>query len=581
MGLLQSHEERINSRAQIDSETKKPEHQDEQALQVFNDQAKAIRGRGRGRGAMRGRAPGRGRGNTFDRSKVPQCHICKKYGHLKKDCWYNEEAQVNVAENDDQKMECALMALNDEANNKSHIWFIDSGCSNHMTGLKAIFTDLDETFKMGVQLGDKKRLNVEGRGTVKIQTGHNDHRLLEDVYFAPKLEYNLLSVAQLMKKGYSILFDDGKCLVKNKATGKNVMEISAASNNMFVFNTKCLIASEDMSSKYDSESRKWHNRYAHLKFESLKQLHDKEMLRKKLDKRSERAILIGYSNQIDGVYRLYNPDTKKFNVKRDVDFFEDARWNWKSQGTSSGSTYHFIDPFPLDPTNENQMKPTLYLKPHKMRPPTPMLTPIPMKPSHLQLYYLILVLHTYPLVLIHLTQPMTHHHQVNLILHHPPSIQSVPLKDLQSLQFGYKTTIQEKGCQIVIMNSQQFALSVTDPVTYSQDVSSPKWIEAMRQEIQAIEKNRTWQLVPLPPEKQTIGVKWLFKTKLGSNGDVVKHKARLVAKRYSQQPGIDYQETFAPAARFETIKLLISIVAQKGWKIHQLDVKSAFLNGEL
>lgn len=70
-----------------------------------------------------------------------------------------------------------------------------------MTGSKESFVTLDETFKLEVRLGDRKKLAVEGKGTVKIQTSHNDFKFLEHVYYAPKLEYNLLSVGQLMKKG--------------------------------------------------------------------------------------------------------------------------------------------------------------------------------------------------------------------------------------------------------------------------------------------------------------------------------------------------------------------------------------------
>ncbi|KAM2202178.1 hypothetical protein ACFX1X_001031 [Malus domestica] len=101
----------------------------------------------------------------------------------------------------------------------------------------------------------------------------------------------------------------------------------------------------------------------------------------------------------------------------------------------------------------------------------------------------------------------------------------------------------------------------------------------MDQEIQSIEKNDTWELVKLPPGGKTIGVKWVFKTKLKENGEVDKYKARLVAKGYCQQYGIDYAEVFAPVARLDTIRVVISLAAQKNWGIYQLDVKSAFLHG--
>ncbi|KAL0290736.1 UNVERIFIED_CONTAM: Retrovirus-related Pol polyprotein from transposon RE2 [Sesamum angustifolium] len=101
----------------------------------------------------------------------------------------------------------------------------------------------------------------------------------------------------------------------------------------------------------------------------------------------------------------------------------------------------------------------------------------------------------------------------------------------------------------------------------------------MEEEIKMIEKNNTWELADRPKDKDVIGVKWIYKTKLNADGSIQKHKARLVAKGYSQLPGIDYTETFAPVARLDTIRALIAIAANKKWKIYQMDVKSAFLNG--
>lgn len=120
-----------------------------------------------------------------------------------------------------------------------------------------------------------------------------------------------------------------------------------------------------------------------------------------------------------------------------------------------------------------------------------------------------------------------------------------------------------------------------DPTTFEDAVKSEKWRQAMDQEIQAIEKNNTWELMKLPPGGKTIGVKWVFKTKLNEKGEVDKYKARLVAKGYCQQYGIDYAEVFAPVARLDTIRIVISLAAQKNWVIYQLDVKSAFLHGEI
>jgi hypothetical protein len=103
----------------------------------------------------------------------------------------------------------------------------------------------------------------------------------------------------------------------------------------------------------------------------------------------------------------------------------------------------------------------------------------------------------------------------------------------------------------------------------------------MDAEIMSIEKNDTWELINLPKGEKTIGVKWVYKTKLNEKGEVEKYKARLVAKGYKQEYGVDYKEEFAPVARMDTVRLIISMAAQNSWPIYQLDVKSAFLHGEL
>ena len=96
-----------------------------------------------------------------------------------------------------------------------------------------------------------------------------------------------------------------------------------------------------------------------------------------------------------------------------------------------------------------------------------------------------------------------------------------------------------------------------------------------------IEKNETWSLVDRPNHKKVIGLKWVYRVKLNADGSMNKLKARIVVKGYKQQYGIDFSETFTPVAKLDIIRLLLTLAAQKGWKIYQLDVKSVFLNGIL
>jgi hypothetical protein len=103
----------------------------------------------------------------------------------------------------------------------------------------------------------------------------------------------------------------------------------------------------------------------------------------------------------------------------------------------------------------------------------------------------------------------------------------------------------------------------------------------MKEEINSIIKNNIWELTTLPRGHNPIGVKWIFKTKRNAEREIKKHKARLVAKGYKQQYEVDYEDVFALIARMEIVRLMISLAAQKRWKIFQMDVKSAFLNGNL
>eukprot|EP00253_Pinus_taeda_P002577 PITA_02577 len=103
----------------------------------------------------------------------------------------------------------------------------------------------------------------------------------------------------------------------------------------------------------------------------------------------------------------------------------------------------------------------------------------------------------------------------------------------------------------------------------------------MDEELEHIEKNNTWELVPRPTDKNVIGTKWIFKNKLNENGEVVRNKARLVCKGYVQQEGIYFEETFAPIARLEAIRMFLALSSFQKFKVFQMDVKSTFLNGDL
>ncbi|WVZ97231.1 hypothetical protein U9M48_042781 [Paspalum notatum var. saurae] len=118
-----------------------------------------------------------------------------------------------------------------------------------------------------------------------------------------------------------------------------------------------------------------------------------------------------------------------------------------------------------------------------------------------------------------------------------------------------------------------------EPRDVSHALSDSNWLNAMHEELANFERNHVWDLLEPPPNCRPIDTKWVFKNKQDKDGMVVRTKARLVAQGFCQKEGIDYEETFAPVARLEAIRILLAFAAFKGFKLQQIDVKSAFLNG--
>ena len=123
-----------------------------------------------------------------------------------------------------------------------------------------------------------------------------------------------------------------------------------------------------------------------------------------------------------------------------------------------------------------------------------------------------------------------------------------------------------------------------DPKSVEEALSSgekEKWAKAMKIEMDSLHDNNVWDIVELPKERKAIGSKWVFKRKRDADGNVERHKARLVAQGFTQKSGIDYDETFCPVVRFESIRAIIALAAKHNLRLHQVDITTAFLNGEL
>ncbi|GJV50027.1 putative RNA-directed DNA polymerase [Tanacetum coccineum] len=120
-----------------------------------------------------------------------------------------------------------------------------------------------------------------------------------------------------------------------------------------------------------------------------------------------------------------------------------------------------------------------------------------------------------------------------------------------------------------------------EPRTYHEAILDENWVNAMNEEMEALNRNQTWTLTDLPAGRKPIGCKWVYKIKYKSNGEIERYKARLVAKGYSQREGIDYEETFSPIVKMVIVRCLIALAVKNGWNLYQLDVNNAFLYGSI
>ncbi|WJZ96169.1 hypothetical protein VitviT2T_014881 [Vitis vinifera] len=123
--------------------------------------------------------------------------------------------------------------------------------------------------------------------------------------------------------------------------------------------------------------------------------------------------------------------------------------------------------------------------------------------------------------------------------------------------------------------------TVVIPNSVQEALADPRWKAAMNEEMKSLQKNETWELVECPPGKKPVGCRWIYTVKYKADGSIERFKARLVAKGYTQTYGIVYTETFAPVAKINTVRVLLSLAANPDWPLQQFDVKNVFLHGEL
>lgn len=269
----------------------------------------------------------------------------------------------------------------------------------------------------------------------------------------------------------------------------------------------------------------WSDAYAHVPKNKRHQT--------KLSLRAKRLKLIGYHEQ-KKAYRLWNPEQERIEISRDVIFDETCVLNHIPSIVADDEQEYEIESIIGERTNNGERE-----------------------------------------FLVKWAGYDNEEDNTWEPLRHVEDTQALDIWENRQSQSHIATT----GIDIDVTSDE--------PTNYSEAMSSPEaayWRDAINKELESIHKNNTWTLIDrdkLPVGRKPIGCKWVFRRKLNSNGAIERYKARLVAKGFNQQHGVDFEETFAPVAKFTSIRALLAIGALLDLHIHQMDVKSAFLYGEL
>jgi len=150
-----------------------------------------------------------------------------------------------------------------------------------------------------------------------------------------------------------------------------------------------------------------------------------------------------------------------------------------------------------------------------------------------------------------------------------------------SIPYPLSSFLSYKKCSPNYRNFCYFVSSLIEPKTCAQASKMDCWVQAMNSKIAALEQNLTWEIVDLPPNKRRVDCNWVYKIKFHANGSIERHKARLIAKGYTQLKGVNYFDTFSPVAKLTTVRVILAIAVAKHWFLKQLDVNNVFLHGDL
>ncbi|CAL5347060.1 unnamed protein product [Camellia sinensis] len=505
-----------------------------------------------------------------------------------------------------------------------------------MTYDRELFRELDKTAISKVRIGNGAHIAVKGKGTVAIE-GCTGLKLISDVLYVPEINQNLLSVTQLLEKGYKVLFKDKNCVIKD-TKGIEVFKVQMKGKS---FALDLMKEEQAAVHKDDSNTVLWHKRLGHFHHAALLFMKKNNLVKglPELEEEPPKCAACQYGKQT----RLPFPQNKAWRATQRLQLIHtdvaDIFWKFKAWvetqngckmqviRSDNGTEYTFgkFNKFCEDTGIEHQLT----------APYTPQQNGVVERKNRSIIEMTRFLLHdkgqpkkfwaeavnTVIFLLNRLpTKALQKKTPFEAWSGYKPEL--LNLKTFGCLCFSYIPQVKrdkldkkvESGIFVgysSISKAYRIYLPQSNKIIVSRDVQlfeldNWSWENDKKLEIHEenddvddepvrgtkslsdiyqscneggakdVEKNQTWELVNRPKHKKAIGVKWVYRTKLDPDGSVNKHKARLVVKGYAQMFGVDFSETFAPVARLDTIRMLLALAAQKGWVIHQMDQLEGF-----
>uniref|UniRef100_A0A2N9IIA8 Uncharacterized protein n=1 Tax=Fagus sylvatica TaxID=28930 RepID=A0A2N9IIA8_FAGSY len=522
-----------------------------------------------------------------DRKSNKFCRYCKKHGHTIETCYRRNRSTAAVTHGDTDQTPTAAIApvhsgstitlttnqLEDiiaqalvragNASSSSALsvlpgkfssWLLDSACCNHMTPYPSFFSHTSSAHHAPtIHTANGSTMLVCSIGTVSTSK-----LSISDVFHVPKLSYNLLSVGQLAELGYRIILDYFGCIVQDPRTGQE-LGTGRRIGRLFEISSLRLPATGVSAATSSLPSLSlWHSRLGHAS-SSRAPLSKREEPKENFDTSLTQFVLSSYLPKF-----LYPFEEKLSSL------------------LPMPSIVFQVQPFLI------RLLMSAFLDLHlTINISDPLALPVSSFFSLMNTTNSSLVLaFVASLVMVKLKKDI----DVMILL-------LIAFASPAMLSFGNIVCSLRGSCPVTTLCRSSRVTSLPshlrdfhcytalatlhEPHSYREASSNPLWQAAMTEELDALSRNHTWDLVDLPPEKSVVGCKWVFKIKTRSDGSIERYKARLVAKGFTQEYGIDYEETFAPVARLSSVRTLLAVAASRQWKLFPMDVKNAFLNRDL